>query len=72
MVDGIPTEVLFTTVMMCELTDERLLACRWLMLGWLLHYVPFWFMGRILYFHHYFPAHLFSIMLTGIYTFRCF
>jgi len=35
------------------------------MVGWLFHYVPFWFMGRILYFHHYFPAHLFSVMLTG-------
>jgi len=35
------------------------------MLAWLLHYVPFWFMRRILYFHHYFPAHLFSVMLTG-------
>uniref|UniRef100_A0A3Q2WZE5 Protein O-mannosyl-transferase 2 n=1 Tax=Haplochromis burtoni TaxID=8153 RepID=A0A3Q2WZE5_HAPBU len=36
-----------------------------LMLGWLLHYAPFFTMGRILYFHHYFPAMLFSSMLTG-------
>ncbi|XP_035757838.1 protein O-mannosyl-transferase 2 isoform X4 [Egretta garzetta] len=35
-------------------------------LGWLLHYVPFFMMGRVLYFHHYFPAMLFSSMLTGI------
>ncbi|XP_076017881.1 protein O-mannosyl-transferase 2 isoform X2 [Genypterus blacodes] len=37
-----------------------------LLLGWLLHYAPFFTMGRILYYHHYFPAMLFSSMLTGI------
>ncbi|XP_032764100.1 protein O-mannosyl-transferase 2 [Rattus rattus] len=37
-----------------------------LLLGWMLHYFPFFLMGRILYFHHYFPAMLFSSMLTGI------
>lgn len=36
-----------------------------LLLGWFLHYVPFYTMGRILYYHHYFPAMLFSSMLTG-------
>ncbi|XP_046419924.1 protein O-mannosyl-transferase 2 isoform X4 [Neodiprion fabricii] len=41
-------------------------AGMWMFTGWLLHYVPFWAMGRILYFHHYFPALLFSCMLTGI------
>lgn len=35
------------------------------MLGWALHYFPFFLMGRVLYFHHYFPAMLFSSMLTG-------
>ncbi|XP_030636497.1 protein O-mannosyl-transferase 2 [Chanos chanos] len=37
-----------------------------LFLGWLLHYLPFYTMGRILYYHHYFPAMLFNSMLTGI------
>lgn len=37
-----------------------------LLLGWLLHYAPFYAMGRVLYYHHYFPAMLFSSMLTGI------
>uniref|UniRef100_A0A8D8ZZ10 Protein O-mannosyl-transferase 2 n=1 Tax=Cacopsylla melanoneura TaxID=428564 RepID=A0A8D8ZZ10_9HEMI len=45
---------------------DMLTAATWLFVGWLLHYVPFWAMGRVLYFHHYFPAHLFSSMLTGI------
>ncbi|XP_057714566.1 protein O-mannosyl-transferase 2 [Corythoichthys intestinalis] len=37
-----------------------------LLLGWILHYIPFYAMGRVLYYHHYFPAMLFSSMLTGI------
>nr|KAF6486618.1 protein O-mannosyltransferase 2 [Rousettus aegyptiacus] len=37
-----------------------------LLLGWVLHYFPFFLMGRVLYFHHYFPAMLFSSMLTGV------
>ncbi|CAL4078365.1 unnamed protein product [Meganyctiphanes norvegica] len=41
-------------------------ACGWLLIGWALHYLPFYVMGRILYFHHYFPALLFSSMLTGV------
>lgn len=40
-------------------------ACVWLFTGWTLHYLPFWAMGRVLYFHHYFPAVIFSSMLTG-------
>ena len=34
--------------------------------GWSLHYNPFWAMGRVLYFHHYFPALLYSSMLTAV------
>lgn len=41
-------------------------ACGWLFLGWALHYFPFYSMGRVLYFHHYFPAYLYSAMLAGI------
>ncbi|XP_063853817.1 protein O-mannosyl-transferase 2-like isoform X3 [Scylla paramamosain] len=46
--------------------DRTLGACGWLALAWALHYLPFYAMGRILYFHHYFPALLFSSMLTGV------
>lgn len=46
--------------------QSYLAASIWILLGWLLHYVPFYFMGRILYFHHYFPAFIFSSMLTAI------
>ncbi|XP_017783092.1 PREDICTED: protein O-mannosyl-transferase 2 [Nicrophorus vespilloides] len=51
---------------LAEFHQGKLVACGWLFVGWLLHYVPFWAMGRILYFHHYFPALLFSSMITGI------
>ncbi|XP_014228926.1 protein O-mannosyl-transferase 2 [Trichogramma pretiosum] len=40
-------------------------AGSWLFIGWILHYLPFWAMTRILYFHHYFPALIYSSMLTG-------
>ncbi|XP_055300982.1 protein O-mannosyl-transferase 2 [Sitodiplosis mosellana] len=48
-----------------ESTGKSLKASVWLFIGWLLHYVPFWAMGRVLYFHHYFPALIFNCMLTG-------
>ncbi|XP_031339515.1 LOW QUALITY PROTEIN: protein O-mannosyl-transferase 2 [Photinus pyralis] len=49
-----------------EAPNRHLEACAWMFLAWSLHYVPFWAMGRVLYFHHYFPALLFNSMLTGI------
>ncbi|XP_043404478.1 protein O-mannosyl-transferase 2 isoform X3 [Chelonia mydas] len=49
-----------------ELSEVLLHSGGKIMLGWLLHYLPFFMMGRVLYFHHYFPAMLFSSMLTGI------
>ena len=50
-----------------EAQNRKILnACIWLFIGWAIHYVPFWAMGRVLYFHHYFPALLYSSMLTAI------
>jgi len=46
--------------------DQRRTFCKWLFIGWLTHYVPFFFMSRILFFHHYFPAHIFACMLSGL------
>ncbi|XP_012156645.1 protein O-mannosyl-transferase 2 [Ceratitis capitata] len=40
-------------------------AAAWFFIGWLTHYLPFWAMGRILYFHHYFPALIYNSLLTG-------
>lgn len=40
-------------------------ACAWLGLCWAVHYLPFFFMSRVLYYHHYCPAYLFSCMITG-------
>ncbi|XP_059220092.1 protein O-mannosyl-transferase 2 isoform X3 [Stomoxys calcitrans] len=41
-------------------------AAFWLYIGWAIHYLPFWAMGRVLYFHHYFPALVFNSMLSGV------
>ncbi|XP_053669548.1 protein O-mannosyl-transferase 2 [Anopheles marshallii] len=45
---------------------QLLRASLWLFGGWLIHYLPFYAMGRVLYFHHYFPALVFNSMLAGV------
>lgn len=49
-----------------NITSSYAEAATWTLIGWTLHYVPFYFMGRVLYFHHYFPASIFSCMLTAM------
>ena len=49
-----------------EERETTLVAAAWLFLGWCLHYIPFWAMGRVLYVHHYYPALLFSSMLSAV------
>ena len=48
------------------LRETTLVASAWFFLGWCLHYIPFWAMGRVLYIHHYYPALLFSSMLSAV------
>ncbi|CDH55799.1 mannosyltransferase 1 [Lichtheimia corymbifera JMRC:FSU:9682] len=36
------------------------------LVGWILHYIPFFLMGRQLFLHHYMPALYFSILLFGV------
>lgn len=49
-----------------DIEQTFLEATIWNLIGWTLHYVPFYFMGRVLYFHHYFPAFIFSCIQTAI------
>merc|ERR1719220_244633 len=49
-----------------EERETTLVAAAWMFLGWCLHYIPFWAMGRVLYVHHYYPALLFSSMLSAV------
>ena len=49
-----------------EANDRLTLAGSWLFIAWFMHYVPFFAMGRVLYFHHYFPASVFSCLLSGV------
>ncbi|XP_006826123.1 protein O-mannosyl-transferase 2-like [Saccoglossus kowalevskii] len=49
-----------------SLKEKFLFSCNWFLCGWALHYFPFYLMRRVLYFHHYFPAMLYSSMLSGI------
>lgn len=46
--------------------EKTVNVCCWLIVGWGLHYLPFYTMGRVLYFHHYFPALLFSSMISAV------
>lgn len=55
----------FSYIFEIENKWRSLQAGVWLFAGWILHYLPFWAMGRVLYFHHYFPAIIFNSMLTG-------
>lgn len=38
--------------------------------GWIFHYIPFFFVGRVLYFHHYYPALFFSMFSIAYMTKR--
>ncbi|KAG7157019.1 O-mannosyl-transferase 2-like 3 [Homarus americanus] len=49
-----------------EARGRTLVTCWWLLLCWAIHYLPFFFMSRVLYYHHYCPSYLFSCMITGV------
>jgi dolichyl-phosphate-mannose-protein mannosyltransferase len=42
--------------------DDYLFASKVGLLGWFLHYIPFYIMGRVMYVHHYFPALYFAMI----------
>ncbi|KAI8905429.1 Dolichyl-phosphate-mannose-protein mannosyltransferase-domain-containing protein [Gorgonomyces haynaldii] len=35
-----------------------------LMVGWFMHYIPFFLMGRMLFLHHYLPSFIISVLIT--------
>ena len=39
-----------------------------LFMTWLLHYAPFFLMGRMLFLHHYLPAFIFSVLQTVVFV----
>ncbi|XP_042214508.1 protein O-mannosyl-transferase 2-like [Homarus americanus] len=51
---------------LAERKERMIFAVKWLLLAYSLHYLPFYTMDRILYYHHYFPALQFSSMLTAV------
>ncbi|KAJ3084567.1 glycosyltransferase family 39 protein [Rhizoclosmatium globosum] len=42
--------------------DNFYFCCKVGFLGWFLHYIPFYIMGRVTYLHHYFPALYFALI----------
>ena len=34
--------------------------------GWVLHWLPFFLMGRVMYLHHYYPTLIFACLCTGV------
>ncbi|PWZ01217.1 PMT-domain-containing protein [Testicularia cyperi] len=42
-------------------------TCGFLVLGWALHYLPFFLMHRQLFLHHYLPALYFSILVSAVF-----
>nr|KAJ3422298.1 Protein O-mannosyltransferase 2 [Polyrhizophydium stewartii] len=45
--------------------DNFYMAAKVSVLGWFLHYFPFYIMGRVMYLHHYFPALYFAVLAFG-------
>lgn len=41
---------------------------KWMLIGWMLHFIPFGIMARVTYLHHYFPALYFAILAGAFMT----
>jgi dolichyl-phosphate-mannose--protein O-mannosyl transferase len=53
--------------------DNFLFASKVGLLGWFLHYIPFYIMGRVMYVHHYFPGMIVhSIDDSSLFRHDCF
>jgi len=64
---SIPAILIFSDKQGC---DGQVTGWLWMMLGWALHYLPFFMMNRALYQHHYYPSSVFISMGSSILIWR--
>lgn len=59
-------EILHRIRMRKNPVTKKIFFTFFILTGYLIHYLPFFIIGRVLYFHHYFPALVFKMMCLGV------